>query len=72
MMHIIAIVIRNYYLDQISMNVIGFNISAKQICTNTNGSYECSCIDGYRLNDNGRFCDGTKISSLNNGCTHVS
>ena len=28
------------------------------MCTNTNGSYVCSCNDGYILNDDGLTCDG--------------
>ena len=30
-----------------------------QICLNTNGSYTCSCRDGFTLNADGRRCDGT-------------
>ena len=29
-----------------------------QTCTNTNGSFECSCNDGYKLDANGRTCSG--------------
>ena len=29
-----------------------------QNCTNTVGSYRCSCGLGYRMNDNGYQCDG--------------
>ena len=28
------------------------------ICTNTAGSFVCSCHNGYELNSNGRSCDG--------------
>ena len=27
-------------------------------CTNTNGSYICSCDDGYALSSNGHTCIG--------------
>ena len=29
-----------------------------QICTNTDGSYQCSCRSGYRLSRNGFQCNG--------------
>ena len=29
-----------------------------QICSNTDGSFNCSCNDGYILNDDGLTCDG--------------
>lgn len=28
-------------------------------CTNTIGSYTCSCRNGYQLNNDGRTCSGT-------------
>ena len=27
-------------------------------CTNTDGSFQCSCNNGYLLDDDGRSCDG--------------
>ncbi len=27
-----------------------------QVCTNTIGSFQCSCIDGYTLSSDGRSC----------------
>ena len=39
-------------------------------CHNNNGSYTCTCRTGYRLNSDGRHCDGkhvresTPLSSL--------
>ena len=29
-----------------------------QICTNTQGSYSCSCVSGYRLSSDGKSCLG--------------
>ena len=41
-------------IDECSIN----NEGCDQVCTNTNGSYMCSCNDGYMLNDDGLTCDG--------------
>ncbi|XP_019635693.1 PREDICTED: multiple epidermal growth factor-like domains protein 6 [Branchiostoma belcheri] len=38
-----------------------------QICTNTDGSYTCSCRAGYSLNDDGHSCDDVCIP---NPCIH--
>ena len=27
-------------------------------CTNTHGSYECSCLTGYELSEDGKSCSG--------------
>ena len=35
-----------------------------QNCSNTDGSYECSCIDGYQLEDNGHSCNGIIIITV--------
>ena len=32
-----------------------------QICTNFEGSYECSCSDGYILDADGENCLGTRV-----------
>ena len=29
-----------------------------QVCTNTDGSFTCSCNSGYTLDSNGRRCNG--------------
>lgn len=34
------------------------NGNCSQICTNTVGSFYCSCMDGYTLNANGKACNG--------------
>ena len=40
------------------------NGGCSQICTNNEGSFECSCNDGYIL-DGGRHCLGAKACTLN-------
>ena len=30
----------------------------EQICMNTDGGFECDCLDGYTLNDDGKTCQG--------------
>ncbi len=34
------------------------NGGCNQTCTNSIGSYQCSCQSGYLLNQDGRGCDG--------------
>lgn len=29
-----------------------------QICENTDGSYDCACMDGYQLTEGGSQCQG--------------
>ena len=36
-------------------------------CTNTDGSFQCSCNNGYLLDDDGRSCDGTYVHVFGNG-----
>ena len=33
--------------------------TSDQTSPDTNGSYTCSCRDGFTLNADGRICDGT-------------
>lgn len=30
----------------------------QQICNNTEGSFECACLDGYQLQEDGHGCSG--------------
>ena len=40
------------------------------ICTNTIGSYVCSCDQGYRLESDGRTCNGkSKFNTFYSGET---
>lgn len=34
------------------------NTPCDQLCTNTDGSFQCSCFGGYDLQDNGYTCEG--------------
>ena len=40
-----------------------------QICTNTMGSFTCSCEDGFQLDENGLDCNGKKLSGR--GTTYI-
>ena len=40
------------------------------ICTDTVGSFTCSCRDGFELDENGRDCNGKKLCV--SGTTYVS
>ena len=37
-------------------------------CTNTDGSFTCSCNNGYELDDNGRSCNGMYIMLIIINC----
>jgi len=34
------------------------NGGCEQICTNTDGSFQCDCRSGFTLNNDGMTCDG--------------
>ena len=38
------------------------------VCTNTNGSYLCSCKMGFRFNGNGFYCSGQSYVNLDVVC----
>ena len=46
----------SYFIDIDECDVIG---KCSQICTNTKGSYKCSCTSDYVLSPNGRNCNPT-------------
>ena len=41
-------------IDECALGISGCN----QICTNTNGSYVCSCYLGYQISSNNKICVG--------------
>ena len=43
--------------DECALGISGCN----QYCTNTNGSYVCSCYVGYQISSNNRTCVGKRI-----------
>jgi hypothetical protein len=55
----------NYYVD---INECTENIDGcAHVCTNTIGSYQCSCRTGYRLASNGLQCAGMHCIVLDMG-----
>ena len=42
----------------------------KAICTNTEGSYDCTCCIGY--SGNGTFCEGIYISIQSFACDELN
>ena len=45
--------------------------SCQQNCTNTAGSYYCSCLPGYTLSDNSASCNGEHMNAILNENVHV-
>ena len=37
------------------------NGDCEHICTNNDGSYECSCNPGYEIGNDGKSCDGKQV-----------
>ena len=61
--------VSNYYMTYINLVIIMCIIvlldtneceanPCDQICKNTEGSFDCSCFMGYRLQEDGRSCLG--------------
>ena len=40
------------------------NSDCEHNCTNTDGSYTCSCYNGYSLDSNGRNCSGITMCMI--------
>ena len=40
------------------INECAESAGCEEMCTDTDGSFECSCRDGYRLGSDGKSCDG--------------
>ena len=36
----------------------------EQICTNTDGSFVCGCLTGYRFTENASHCEGMSLSMI--------
>ena len=55
-------------IDECALNISGCN----QKCTNTIGSYFCSCYEGYQLDKDNETCIGNHLISLFNkySCLH--
>ena len=41
------------------------NGNCEQTCVNKLGSYQCECMDGFGLQEDGRSCEGICISLFN-------
>ena len=52
-----------YYMTDIN-ECVTFNGYCDQNCTNTIGSYTCSCVEGFVINNNSRSCDGKKAKDI--------
>ena len=40
------------------------NGNCSQICTNSNGSYACSCFSGFQINSNNQSCNGKDFNVI--------
>ena len=47
-------------IDECALGISGCN----QICTNTIGSYVCSCYFGYQIYSHNKTCIGKQITSI--------
>ncbi|XP_066300403.1 CUB and sushi domain-containing protein 3-like [Branchiostoma lanceolatum] len=48
------------------------NAGCDHVCTNTAGTFHCSCVDGYNLNADSFSCDDVdECSSANGGCQQL-
>ena len=47
-------------IDECALGISGCN----QICTNTIGSYVCSCFLGYHISSNNKTCVGKHLTSI--------
>ena len=55
---IIVILIANTYACILSDTDECAKTPCDHTCTNTDGSFTCSCNNGYELDENGRSCNG--------------
>ena len=59
--------IYTYIVIQTDINECGEVNDCQQTCMNTEGSYSCSCDEGFSLADDGRTCTGNIIMKIKNG-----
>ena len=55
------IIFIHVYIKGIDIDECAEIDACDQDCTNTVGSFICSCYNGYELDDNGRSCNGMHI-----------
>ena len=56
------------FLLTLDINECGQNNGGcDRFCNNTDGSFFCTCGDGYNLNEDGRQCDGKTWVVVNKG-----
>ena len=62
-MHVLTVPVVSLSLsdiDECALDLAGCG----QTCTNTEGSFVCSCEDGYQLDGDGKTCSGEKREGL--------
>ena len=55
------------YIMYINIDInecLNYNGACGQICTNTNGSYTCSCNSGFQIKNDGHNCTGIIIFNV--------
>ena len=57
---------KQFTMQYVDMNECALGMhDCNQICTNTNGSYTCSCSPGYKISSNNRTCVGKPLIEIN-------
>ena len=56
----IKIIVIVYYISDVNECSANYG-NCSQLCTNTNGSYVCSCNLGYQLSADSRTCNGNQL-----------
>eukprot|EP00731_Ephydatia_muelleri_P017659 Em0010g757a len=75
MVCLILTLIRDYSSIHCSLDIDECSTNkgnCSHICTNTDGSYACSCLRGYLLEANNQSCDDINECTMNNGnCSQI-
>lgn len=50
----------NHYFPYLDIDECTVGSTCSHKCTNTNGSFTCSCFNGYKLQNDGHSCEGKK------------